>query len=484
MTTNTKIYVGLGTLVVAVFGATVINRAAPEAPKVQPTANGETVENQASGELLRYDYSHIFFDPTNSRAAFREYQGFYERSDYKIPLWFCNPNAVPVTMSFLNTSCGACSFAEIADVPTPKVNGTAEPEPFGAVFGATASLALDSAEHKERMKLYEAIPEDKWQRIIAQNSTAPVGDPKAVATFPAGSPENPRWGVIRLNVKVNDSKTLTATIGLQKPGMSWPVPVEFKATVGLSPLCEVEPSIIQFGDLSESFTSVNETIYYFSTTRTVGGNPDTELPLPVVGGLKGDPFLTATKPLPMTTEDRATLAEKLGTARKAPIRISGGYKFQLVLSRTAPDPNDPGKTREIDVGPAERVLNIAPSYGTIEKVPQILVKSNTVGVLTVEGGVIDLKTYLSKDGVEKSVRLFTERPGIELEALSERSEPQYLGLDLSAPEVRNNRTYWTLKVIVKPGVGGGRLLPGHSVLVRIKSTGQLVRIPVTGNGSS
>ena len=205
MSSNTKIYIGLGALAVAIFLGTIIMRIAPEEVK-SPQSGDPTssADSRTVGELLRYDYSEIFYDPTSERAAFREYPGYFERNDYKVPLWFSNPNPVPVTMTFLNTSCGACSFAEIADVPTPKVDSTVEPAPFGSVFGGSAPLGLDYAEHLERKRLYEQIPPEKWQRIVAQNSTIPVGDPKASADFPAGSPDNPRWGVIRLNIKVNE----------------------------------------------------------------------------------------------------------------------------------------------------------------------------------------------------------------------------------------------------------------------------------------
>lgn len=497
MTVNTKIYIGVGALVVAIFLGTVIMRAAPEDPKKLDAINSSGPnDSKSSGVLLVYDVSHIYYDPTAARASFREYPGYFERNDYKVPLWFCNPNPVPVTMTFLNTSCGACSFAEIADVPEPKVDAGADPEPFGAVIGGVMGraptgpddpavpLGLDYAEYVERKRLYEQIPPEKWQRIVAQNSTAPVGDPKAVCEFPAGSPEKPRWGVIRLNIKVNESKTLIATIGLQKPDMKQPAAVEFKATVGLAPLCETYPPSILFGDLPESFSSVSETVFYYSSTRSIGGNPETELPKPVIGGLKGDPFLTASEPEPMTDSERTYLAEHLRSVMKVPVRVSSGYKLKLTLSRTARDPANPDKVREIDIGPAERVVNIAPSSGTVEKVPQVVVKSNAIGMLTVEGGVIDLGSFQSKVGVIKSIRVFTDRKGVDLEAAPEKSDPQYLGLELSDPETRNDRTYWTLKVKVAPNSGGGRLQPGNTVAVRVKSTGQLIRIPVTGNGSS
>lgn len=500
MTTNAKIYVGLGSLAVAVFGATVIMQSAPEDPNAGRQTQTNSSGQQSVGELLRYDLSHLYFDPKNDRAVLREYPGYFERNDYKVPIWFSNPNPVPVRMAFLNTSCSACSFAEIAVMPAPKVDGSAEPDPFGAVIGGVMGrapggpddpavpLGLDYAEYTERKRLYEQVPADKWQRIVAQNSTVSVADPGAVVDFPPGTPEKPTWGVIRLNIKVNESKTLIATIGLQKADMPEPVPVEFRATVGLAPLCDVYPTTVAFGDLPESFTSVSETVYYYSSTRPVDGPPEQALPKPVIGGLKGDPFLTVSTPEPMTDEERAALADHLLTTQKTqtpiPVRVAGGYKLKLTLRRSAPDPEHPNQTREIDIGPAERVVNIAPESGTVDKVPQVVVKSNTVGVVTVEGGVIDLGSFPSRTGTEKRTRVYTERSGLELEAVPEASEPRYLGVELSAPEQRLNRTYWTIKVKVNPGSGGGRLRPGDSIALRIKSTGQLVRIPVTGNGSS
>lgn len=493
LTTNQKLYVGLGVLVAAVFGVTVLKLSSPPEDGKKdgpgPSGSGET---KPVGELLRYDLAHIYYNPADEKAVRREYPGYFERGEYLVPFWFCNPNPDPVKMSFLHTSCGACSFAEIAAVPAPNIDATS-PEPFVALLGGSCPHAVDVAEHAERQRMVAAVPAADWQRIKAQNSLNPatVGL-KEVVEFPPGAPDRPTWGVIRLNIKVNESKTLEATIGLQKPNMPMPAPVVFRASVMLAEMCDVYPPKVAFGDIPDGSPPVSETLYFYSATRRPTGRGETYLPPPVAAGAKNDPFLTFAPPEPMTDAECQELAARLSTPAGAkkeggppPARVTGGYKMRMTFTRTAPDPAAPGKTREVDIGPSERQISIAPKEGSPEKVPQVVVTLKTLGPVWADGGTVELGTFLTKNGVEKTVHLMAERAGLELEPMNELNDPNYVRiLPLPAPQTLGTKITWAMRVKVDPGVGGGRIKPGSTVALRIKSTGQIVRIPVTGNGQS
>jgi hypothetical protein len=495
MSTNAKIYLALAVLVAGVFGITVINHNLLTDKTVNdgPAPGGPDGPDLASvGELLRYDFNHIRYDPTSEKAAYREFPGFFERNDHLVPFWFCNPNPVPVKIQFLQTSCSACSFAEIAVMPTPKVDTDVDPAPFGALIGGVIGrpaikpddpglLGLNYLEYLERSRLYAQVPADKWHRIVA-------GDPNTFFEFPAAaSPDKPTWGVVRLNIKVNETKTLTATLGFQKPGMPLPVPDPFMASVVLAPLCDVSPNHIDFGELTETSPPANATVFYYSATRTVDAtDPAHRLPPPAPPTIKGDPFLTFGAAVPMTADERALLADQLSVSKKGPVRVLGGYRIPVSLKRAIDDPSQPNKVREIDLGPAERIVNIAPSEGTMEKLPQLVIKSTVAGAVTLDkASTIDLGTWRTRDGVpQKTVKLVSDRAGLELEPVQDQCDPPYLTIQsVSPPKTDGGRTTWTMVVAVSPG-NGGRLLAGSVVVLRIKSTGQLIRLPVTGNGSS
>jgi hypothetical protein len=495
MSTNTKIYLALGLAAAAVFAATVIKMSVPDDAKADTKSETTNVPIEQL-ELLRADIEHIYYNPLSDRAAFREYPGYYEQNEHQVPLWFCNPNPVPITMSFQKTSCAACSFADVAVVPTPKIDPNANPNPFGSVLGGVMGrspngpddpvpFGWDIASHNERTKIYSQVPQADWKRIVAANSTVPGrGNPGGSIEFPAAiSPDQPTWGVLRLNIKVNESKTLEATIAQKRPDMAVPALVTYRATVGLAQFCEVIPATVPLGELGENSPPLSETIYYFSSTRTNDGEGDAKLPLPVVSGIKGDPFLTLGPPIPMTVDEQRTLAERLTASRKIPSRVTGGYKLKMTLSRKALDPVS-GKMVEIDLGPATRVLTFAPETGVVATPPKVTVTSSAVGAVTLEDmNKIDLQTYPTRIGVKKTIRLSSLRPGIELEVVPSLHDPKHLRLTpVSNPVTKDGRTVWTMLVEIPPGEGGGRLPDGSVVTLRIKSTGQLVRLPVAGNG--
>jgi hypothetical protein len=234
---------------------------------------------------------------------------------------------------------------------------------------------------------------------------------------------------------------------------------------------------------------VTETIYYWSPLLPNEGPEGARVSLPKAPGTRGDPHIVFDAPIPMTDQECRDLGDRMSANRKnslMPLRVRGGYKYNFSLVRNVPDPAKPGAILQLGLGPTEHTVEMVPQYGTVDVVPKTTIRATLLGAVSLEdGSQIDLGSFLTRDGIDKTFRLFSDQPGLELEAVPELCEPKILNLQpLSKPEVKNTRTYWTGKVKIEPNQGGGVLDPNATLVFRIKSTGQLVRIRITGNGRS
>ena len=159
--------------------------------------------------------------------------------------------------------------------------------------------------------------------------------------------------------------------------------------------------------------------------------------------------------------------------------------MNVSLRRKAPDPANPGQFKELDIGATERFAEFVPSGGAQpDTVPKLTVKANILGPVALENGEkIELGAFPTKVGVEKTVRIVSDRNDIELEVV--QAEPSIIALSpLSERTTQNNRSVWSFVVKIDPNLGGGTLKPTSVVILKIKGTGQLVRIPIAGKGTN
>jgi len=478
MNTNLKIGLAVGLLVLVVFGMTVINRAVPEDSRV--FEEEEKKKELATREVVGYDQQlAIGYDPNSPHAELRHHQGYYDRGEHQVTYWIWNSNPEPLRVTFVETTCGKCRFADLALVTVPVPVTGDFVEPMAALFGGAGANpnAVGDAVYYDRVRIEQAIPPASWKRFEA----------KLPSTFaeipPAKSKSEPSWAVLRLNINVAESKSFTAYMGFQLPDMKTPLTVPFVALMGLSPMCEVYPTVIDFKDVGEQTNTVTETLYYVSSLHKTGGPVESRLPKPLPPNARGDKFLAFGEPIEMTADECDQVARKIGNSSKQTMapRILGGYKIPLTLNRRAA-----GQQLDHDLGPTEKSIEIAPESGSVDAVPKVVVRANFLGTVMLEDqSFIDLGSYITKNGVSKVIRLVGEKPDLELESVPDQCEPNILKLEAtSAPESRGGRIHWNAKISIEPNLGGG-VLPNTAVAVfRIKGTGQLLRIPVRGKGGT
>ena len=487
MNNNVKIGLAVVILVVAVFGFTIINRGAntTDDDNESKQKDGQSELDLNTKPVLGFDFDPklITYDPASPFTILREHPGYYERGEHQVSYWIWNPNPEPLIVSFLNTSCARCKYADIGIPSEPTLKGSDLPDAAIALMGSTTGISYDQTQYVERKKLETQISPAKWVRIEA-------GMKDQTAEIPAAtSPTQPTWAIVRLNMNVAETKNFQAMLGFRMPSMNSPFPKVFTVDVIKAQPYEVYPPLIDFKEVSESTLKVNDTIYYWSPLLPNQGPDGARVSLPKAPGTRGDQHLIFEAPIPMTDAECRELGDRMSANRKnalMPLRVRGGYKYNFTLVRNVPNPAKPGENLQLGLGPTEHTVEMVPDYGTVDVVPKTIIRAVLLGAVSMEEGTqLDLGSYLTRDGIEKSFRLFSDQAGLELEAMPELCEPKILNLQpLTKPEVKNTRTYWTGKVKIEPNQGGGVLDSNATVVFRIKSTGQLVRIKITGTGRS
>ena len=249
----------------------------------------------------------------------------------------------------------------------------------------------------------------------------------------------------------------------------------FKVAVVGAAVLDVLPRKLDFGDLPEGSAPREAELLCWSSTRE-----QAELPPPTASVNAKDPFLRLGTPVPLTDGEKARLAadKSAGSAR-----VKGGYRVPVTLLRRLPAGEAPaGIPAQPDIGPYERQIGVAGGGAAVLAVPVTATMTGVVGLL--EGGVIDLKDFPSRAGVERTASLVSDKPDLALELVPGESGPGYLKLTLSEPRTENGRRLWTLKVVVPPDACESDLPPGSAVALRGTTGGESVRIklPVKGRG--
>ncbi len=504
MSLNVKLGIAAAAFVALVFAVTIISQL-PTTPTGPDNPNNTT--EAAKDGLLAYA-DKMRYEPTADRAEYRECQQYYEAGDLSVPFWVCNKNDVPISVRFGYTSCVQCSLAEFAVVPALAFDPEGDPDPFAAVVGGVVGKAalglndppfgLNDVGYRARRAVEAGVPAGDWKRMKAPGSTRDVGDTVPEVVVPAGSADKPTWVIIRLNVKLSATKVLETRFDCSRSDSPAPLHLQLYTALTLVEACDVYPKVIDFRAMAEGVRTAEEAVYFWSSTRGFTASPDgllTALPPPDVAAACL-PHLSFTPPVPATRDEMAALAVQMSPVptKEAPnppvLRVAGAYKTTLQFNRTAADG---GKTTDADLGPFERNVGLTPTGRgiTLTNTPTVKVKAHLLGVVRLKDGPnvkddkIDLGSFNSRDELVRDVSLVSDTPGIELEAVPEMTEPKYLRLDPTLKvDRKGDRTVWALTLRIDKDVGGGELKAGSVVVFRIKGTGQLLRIPVTGRGTA
>jgi hypothetical protein len=151
--------------------------------------------------------------------------------------------------------------------------------------------------------------------------------------------------------------------------------------------------------------------------------------------------------------------------------VRAAYHFQVTVREHAGG-------KQLDQGPFRHevtfLLDDEPIHG-----PQILGKAKDGIVDSSNGGKVDLDTFRAKEGVERTVSLWTDEKII---LKTESQIPATLDVEIKG-EKAGPRTKWLLKVKVPPSSQFGVFPEDSVIILRIQTTPpRFIRIPVTGNG--
>ena len=465
MNANVKIVLGLGVLLLAVSGITVISNYTAR----DESTDGKTVDVQPGTdftEAVQYDVIQIYYNPASPHPALREFPGFFEVNDqeHSVTYWLQNINPVPVSVSAVSRSCSACTNVRLAVFPTVP-RDTARDEVERAALGVAGSQVLPFAELDHRLRTY---PAGDWKLLDFDH-------PEILQTIPAGGgEERPMWIALKLNFKVRElgQKILDATLGFKTPDQTTTMTSKFGVGFVGVPRFEVVPATLDFKEIGESTPSKTEEILYLSATV-----PQDRLAPPRCTEPASEPFLKFTKPVALTPQELDALVAKR-TRGDSHARITGGYRVLVTLHRKNPDPK-PGIAPELDIGPLAKSFTV---FGDTEIDNQaVQLKAVVTGLVTLErDSALDLGPFPAREGTVKPFSLRSDRLDLELEVATELAEPKVLQITLEPPRNEEGRRYWALKVKIPANVTTGELASDSVVVLRVKGTGQLIRLPIKG----
>ena len=469
MRSNLIAALGVGMLLLVVFGVTLISQYAGGPAKDEAKADEQAT---ASGVPLYFVKTSMAYKPGSDDLEEKYFQGFYEVSDQllKVNFWFTNPHPQPVTFTVRGRSCTSCTSANVAVVPPEALKAFKEQTAVARLTVGVVPVP-DLVTPTAHLALLNSL---KWQPMeFPDRGDAPV----STVSIPPASPDGtPTWGVFQAVIKISGvgPKRLAAEAGMTLPNAATVWQVFQVDTVGAE-ILDVTPKKIELGDFPEGAGPRSGELYCWSSTRD-----QADLPPPTVNANVKDPFLRLGTPVPLTDAEKARIvAEK----PVPPTRVRGGYRIPVtILRRVPPGEASPGSPTQPDVGPYERQIGIAGGGVAVLSVPVTATMSGVVGLL--DGGVIDLKDFNSRAGVEKTVTIVTDRPDLQLELSSEESAPRFMKLALSEPRTEGGRRLWSIKLTVPPDACEQDLPAGSAVVLRGTSGGEAVKVklPVKGRG--
>lgn len=467
MRSNLMAVLGVGMLLLIVFGVTVISQYAG-GPGNDVSKSDEPAG--IAGVPLLFAKNEMSFEPGSEDLDKKYFQGFFEVTDQllKVNFWFKNPHKQPVFFTVRGRSCSACTSANVA-VVSPEAMKRFEGQTALARFGVGVAPVPDLLTPLAHLALTNSL---RWQALDFEQ-------PENGVTVPAAPDDDtPTWGIFQVVIKVSvvGYKKLSAEVGMAV-GKSPTVRQVFSvATVG-TPVLDVIPKKIEVGEFPEGSAPRVTELFCWSPIRE-----QDELPPPSVNVNVKDPFIRLGTPVPLTQSERDRIyAERLSAG--AAQRVKGGYRIPVTVLRRVPASEvAAGAPVQPDVGPFERQIGIATTGAAVLAVT---VTANVTGVVgLVEGGIINLKDFNGRSGVERTVSIVSDRADLDLEVVPEECVPKYVKITLAAPTTENGRKFWAIKLVVPPDACQEDFPADSAVVLRGKTGGETIKVklPVKGRG--
>jgi hypothetical protein len=471
MRNNVIIILGVGMLLLVIFGLTLVSQytASTTEDPITQTEKSETVQ----GPPLIFTNSVVAFEPNADDDNYHKkyFQGFYELTDslVKVNFWFKNPHKVPVTVTVRGRSCTSCTSANVAVVSPEAIKQFTTHAAMSRMAPSTL-LVPDLMTSLSYLAMAEKF---QWQTLDFEK-------PEVGAVIPPATDDNqPTWGIFQMVIKVSALGSQTRAVDLAAAvGKALPVQNKFYATLIGVQSFDISTVKIDIGDFPEGSAQRSYEILSWSATRDATG-----FTTPSVSVTPKDAFVQIGATVPLTDDEKKTIyLQRIATPN--PTRVMSGYKTPITVYRTAPtDPANP-KPAPLDIGPFERQVGFA-STGT--SVQSLAITANVTGIVSlVEKNIIDLDGFNGRIGIEKTVNIVSDRLDLDLKLVPEEILPKYLKTELSPPRLENGRRFWSLKVSIAPDACLDDIPPRSYIVLQTQSGGEpiKIRLPIKGRGFS
>jgi hypothetical protein len=196
--------------------------------------------------------------------------------------------------------------------------------------------------------------------------------------------------------------------------------------------------------------------------------------------VSGAPFVSCSKPEPLTWTDMAELIQRVGPVRS-------GYRMTISVREQMPDGS------RFDEGFFTHQVTIIPRE-TFKLVDSLAVRVHGAvqGDITLVGGVtgVNMGTFAVRDGASSSITLQTDRNDVRL-TLDEKKVPSFLKATLDGPTKEGEQRSWQLSVRIEPNQISGSFPRADSEVYRdsaiyLRVDGPVkrnLRIPVRGTAT-
>ncbi len=473
-----KIVVPIVSLMAVIFGVTLFSQYTP------PSDDGSTgtgADTNAGGEPPLRFYSGVRqWDPTpNASLQDQNFPGFYEPGEtvHGASFWFENRNPKSVTMQLKSVSCSACSGGRVAAIPPVVTRQLLQMSaisllPQGLITGVPLGMAGPAA-NLDPNRL-------NWQLFTYRDS------PDATYKIPAANNTDgwsPQWGIMDLQFRV-------MAIGVKPITTEFATQVDETNTVGAARFVitfegvnafDVSTPKIEVGELTASSEPRTYDILVYSSTRgphrNGPGEPGDLTPpkvdvRSVLGVGEPGPFVSVGPPARVPDQDLPVLTDRLSRDLRKPVRIDSAYYFTVNVNPKVGD-------NRVDIGLLEREIWLA---GAGSQAKQIRVKGIVRGPVWLDDNRtdIDLGSYKYREGVNESIRVYTEQRDAVLKVLTDDCRPEFLKVELEKLPAGADHGHYALKLVVLPESRTGAWTNGVIVLELQGPTPQRIRIPIRG----
>ncbi len=455
-------------VVVMVFGLTFMSQfTAPTKPREE----AEAVEDLP---VLVIGNTERTYNPSHPDAVNRVFQSYFEigteGKDNRVGFFVRNVRPAGVSLTALAPSCTTCTSIRGTVLPPDVFRAYLQEAAAGSLFGPTQTGNLFAALGWVHLR-------DKltWHEFEFNN-------PRNRLELPAAPDGGETWALLELGFKM-------AAVGPPAPKWAWfdaydakgtkltPKPFEFSVNCGAREAMELTQYEYTLPDLSEGTPTQTIEVACVSAIRDA-------LPPAVLRANNNDPYVKIGDPQPLTADaleaySRAkTPPPQQGAPPPPAVNFRCGYRYTVTVAREA-------NGKPMDMGEFSKELFVSGGPGVVLQKPYTVRLHGTVlGFIRLDGNQskIDFGSYAGDFVQKKEVRLWTERPGVELEVLTEQTHPNFLKPTLGPPSAVAGRTYWTMTVQI-PAKEGKQPPWDGIVYLRTKGPNPVtVKVPVSGHG--